>query len=388
MTKTSIITEPSKAALPPIELLIQVIDTNATGIMIINHENNIVFWNQWLEKSSSINKETAINQNLFTLFPALKNSRLNKAMELSISKGNASFISQAFNKTPLPLYSDSNQTKPIHQLTYIKPIRLKDNQRYCFIQITDCSNTVYREQQLRKMANKAKELSALKSGFVSSVSHELRTPLTSIMGALGLLRTGVEKINTDTYKNMLDIAFNNANRLLLLIGDILDIEKIESGNMKFTFLENDINEIVETCITQNKGLADKYKINFNFKKDESLPKIFVDKDRIFQVLNNLLSNAAKFEPNNGTIKITTQLEDKKIHVAVIDHGSGIPDEFKDRIFQSFSQAGVSNTKGVSGTGLGLSISKTIIEHHKGEINFTTEPNKKTCFYFTLPINLE
>ena len=381
-------TELSIPALPSTELLIQVIDTNATGIMIINHENNIVFWNQWLEKSSGINKETAINQNLFTLFPTLKNSRLNKAMELSISKGNASFISQAFNKTPLPLYSDSNQTKPIHQLTYIKPIRLKDNQRYCFIQITDCSNAVYREQQLRKMANKAKELSALKSGFVSSVSHELRTPLTSIMGALGLLRSGVEKINSDTYKSMLDIAYNNANRLLILIGDILDIEKIESGNMKFTFLENDINEIVETCLTQNKGLADKYKINFNFKKDESLPKISVDKDRIFQVLNNLLSNAAKFEPNNGTVEVTTKLEYKKIRIAVVDHGSGIPDEFKDRIFQSFSQADVSNTKDVAGTGLGLAISKTIIEHHKGEINFTTEPSKKTCFYFTLPIDFE
>lgn len=113
-------------------------------------------------------------------------------MELSISKGSASFISHAFNKTPFPLYSNGDKKKPLHQLTYIKPIQLENNERYCFVQITDSSTTVYREKQLRSLAHEAKELSKLKSGFVSSVSHELRTPLTSIMGALGLLQAEVE----------------------------------------------------------------------------------------------------------------------------------------------------------------------------------------------------
>lgn len=370
------------------ELFVQVIDTNATGIIIIDHNNNIIFWSLWLENFSNINKEDAINKNLFSLFPKLKNSRTHKAIELSITKGNASFISNAFNKAPLPLYSDTNKTKPIHQLTYIKPIQLDNNERYCFIQIKDCSNAVHREKQLRKMANEAKELSRLKSGFVSAVSHELRTPLTSIIGALGLLKSGVETLSPEVFNKMINVAYNNADRLLLLINDILDIEKIESGNMSYSFTSVDINELIDTCIAQNHGLADRYKINFSFKKEANLPNAKADKDRIFQVLNNLLSNAAKFEPNNGTVEVTSKSDNKHIYISVVDHGSGIPENFKDKIFQEFTQADTSNTKGVAGTGLGLAISKTIIEHHKGDINFESNSKDSTCFYFTLPICIE
>lgn len=366
------------------ELLTQVIDTNATGIIILDKEKNIIYWNQWIEKTSQITKEKALCENLFDIFPELKNSRIDSSIESSLKKGNAAFISHAFNKKPIPLYSDKKKEKVIHQLTYIKPLQLKNDQRYCFIQIKDSSTAVYREQQLRKMAKKANELSSLKSGFVSSVSHELRTPLTSIMGAIGLLRSGIEDPSSDQFKSMLDIAYNNADRLLLLISDILDIEKIESGKMEFKFSEVDINELIRSCLAQNQGLAEKYQVNFSFVTDNSLPLISIDKDRIFQVLNNLISNAAKFEPNGGTIHISSEREKGKIRISVTDHGTGIPDEFKSRIFESFTQADISNTKGVAGTGLGLSISKTIVEHHKGEIHFNSEDNEGSCFYFTLP----
>lgn len=315
----------------------------------------------------------------------MKNSRIDKAIDLSFSKGNASFISHTFNKNPFPLYNNGDKNKPIRQLTYIKPVLLENNERYCFIQINDSSTAVYREQQLRKMAREAESLSQLKSGFVSSVSHELRTPLTSIMGALGLLKSGVEDPNSNHFKTMLDIAYNNADRLLLLINDILDIEKIESGKMDFKFIEIDINELIELCIIQNNGLADKYDVHFNFIKAPSIPKVIADKDRIIQVLNNIMSNAAKFEPNGGTIEIKASLEKNKVRITVTDHGIGIPDKFKDKIFQAFTQADVSNTKNVAGTGLGLAISKTIVEHHFGELSFNSEINKGSSFYFTLPI---
>jgi signal transduction histidine kinase len=235
------------------------------------------------------------------------------------------------------------------------------------------------------MAHEAQSLSQLKSGFVSSVSHELRTPLTSIMGVLGLLKSGVEAPHSETAKSMLDIAYNNAERLLLLISDILDIEKIESGKMEFNFSEVNINSLIEDCIDNNNGLAEKYQVSFNFTKSDTTPYVSIDKDRIFQVMNNFMSNAAKFEPNGGVIEIATTLEDEKVRITIIDHGTGIPDEFHDRIFQAFTQADVSNTKGVAGTGLGLAISKTIIDHHNGEINFNSIPNESTCFYFTLPL---
>lgn len=369
----------------PTKLLEQVIDTNATGIMIIDQNNIIVFWNQWLEKSSDIKKEDAINKNIFELFPDLKNSRIDKAIGLSISKGNASFISHAFNKDPFPLYSDGNKNKPIHQLTYIKSLQIENNNRYCFVQIKDSSTAVFREQQLRKMANEANKLSSLKSGFVSSVSHELRTPLTSIMGALAILRAGIEDPDSNHFQTMVNIAYNNSDRLLLLISDILDIEKIESGKMEFDYSDFDVNELIETCVSQNDGLAKKYQVNFEFKKENALPIISADKNRIFQVLNNLISNAAKFEPNNGTVNITAVIENKNIIIKVIDHGVGIPDNFRKKIFEVFTQADVSNTKGVSGTGLGLAISKTIVEHHRGEIGFSSNSGEGTCFYFTLPL---
>lgn len=376
--------QPSILTSPSLELLTQVVDTSAMGIIIIDSNNNILFWNQWMEKASLLKKQNVINKDLFFVFPTLKNTRIYNSCELSVTKGNASFISHAFNKNPFPLYNNGDKNKPIQQLIYIKPLQ-SNNNRYSFIQINDATTAVYREKQLRKMAHEAESLSRLKSGFVSSVSHELRTPLTSIMGSLGLLKSGVETPKSHTFKNMIDIAYNNAERLLLLISDILDIEKIESGKMEFKFSEININELIGSCIIQNKGLADKYHVNFGFNKKLSLPLVMADKDRINQVLNNLLSNAAKFEPNGGTIEITSELENNTIRVAVTDHGAGIPDKFKEKIFQAFTQADVSNTKNVAGTGLGLAISKTIIEHHKGKISFNSKLNEETCFYFTLPV---
>lgn len=371
-----------------VELLSQVIDTNATGIIIINRENNIIFWNQWLEKTSQIKKEKALNKNIFSLFPELTGSRINKAIELSFSKGNASFISHAFNKKAFPLFSHNDINKPLQQTLHIKRVKLQNNELYCFIQITDSSNAVYREQQLRKMAKDAQKLSHLKSGFVSSVSHELRTPLTSILGALSLLKSGITDIDSKSAQDMIDIAYNNADRLLILINDILDIEKIESGKTELSLSPININELINSCILQNAGLADKYMVSFDFTADASLPPVNIDKDRIIQVLNNLMSNAAKFEPDNGTINISATKENGFLRVNVIDHGSGIPPDFQDKIFQSFTQADVSNTKNISGTGLGLAISKKLVELHHGEINFTTKQDECTCFYFTLPIDYQ
>lgn len=368
-----------------VELLAQVLDTNATGIIIIDKNNDIVFWNQWLEKSSLLNKNKAINNNLFALFPELTNSRIHKAIDLSFSKGNASFISHAFNKKAFPLYSNTDKDKPLQQTLHIKRVKLENNECYCFIQINDATTTVYREQQLRKLAQEARNLSQLKSGFVSSVSHELRTPLTSIIGSLGLLKAGIENPNSENFKNMFDIAYNNADRLLLLINDILDLEKIESGKMEYNFTTVNINELINYCIAQNTGLANKYRVNFKYKSNSSLPTVSADQDRIFQVLNNLLSNAAKFEPCNGVVEIATTLKEQSVQVSVTDHGPGIPLDFQDKVFQTFTQADISDTKKIGGTGLGLSISKKIIEQHNGEINFKSNPDKGACFYFSLPI---
>ncbi|WED42765.1 MHYT domain-containing protein [Legionella cardiaca] len=228
-----------------------------------------------------------------------------------------------------------------------------------------------------------KRTEKLKKEFVSIVSHELRTPLTSIRGSLGLLVSGVMGNFTDKAKKLLEIANNNSERLLLLINDILDIEKIEAGKMEFQLVETDLQSLVKEAIESNKMYAEKYGVEIKLIDSEELFKVKVDPDRLIQVLNNLISNACKFSDKEKEIVISIQKQGTMVRVSVLNHGPEIPMEFRPRIFQKFSQADASNTRGKSGTGLGLNISKAIIEKLEGKINFSSSP-QGTTFYFDLP----
>jgi PAS domain S-box-containing protein len=229
-----------------------------------------------------------------------------------------------------------------------------------------------------------KKIEKLKNEFVSVVSHELRTPITSIRGSLGLLLGGtVGEFNEKSHK-LLDIANNNCERLLLLINDILDIEKIEAGKMDFQFKPTDVTELVRETVNTNKIFGEKYNVKINFKAQPASILVYVDPDRLIQVLINLISNAVKFSQAGGVVNLAVELSDDLVRVSVSDHGAGIPEDFRASIFQKFSQADSSTTRGRAGTGLGLSISKAIIEKFGGTLNFTSKPNDETVFYFELP----
>lgn len=229
-----------------------------------------------------------------------------------------------------------------------------------------------------------KQTEKIKSEFVSVVSHELRTPLTSILGSLGLIMGGTVGEFSDKARKLLDIANKNCERLLLLINDILDMEKIESGKMVFDMQSVEVNRLVNEAIAANKAYGEKYGIDIELK--DSLPDTYVQADphRLMQVLANLISNAVKFSNQGGKVTISLSTHDQQVRVSVTDQGSGIPLEFQPRIFQKFSQADSSSTRGKSGTGLGLSISKIIIDKLGGHINFTSQPGQGTTFYFDLP----
>lgn len=233
-----------------------------------------------------------------------------------------------------------------------------------------------------------KESDRMKSEFISTVSHELRTPLTSIYGALGLILSGAAGEISDNAKDLIDIANNNSSRLINLINDILDIEKIEAGKMKFNIDVLEIMSIVEQTIKDNDAYAQKY--NVKYELIESLPeaKIKADKDRLIQVITNLLSNAAKFSSKDSSVKISVLRLDKSIRVTVTDKGPGIPEEFQSQIFQKFAQADSSDSRQKGGTGLGLNICKAIIEKMGGNIGFETKINKGATFYFDLPELIE
>lgn len=228
-----------------------------------------------------------------------------------------------------------------------------------------------------------KEIDRMKNEFVSMVSHELRTPLTSIRGALGLVTSGKIEALSDKTKGLLDIANNNCLRLINLINDILDIEKIEAGKMDFEIETLELMSLVEQSIQSNIQFAQKFGVGL--KLENTLEKILirVDSNRLIQVLTNLLSNAIKFSKANANVKVSVTDLNKYVRVSVTNYGSEIPKEFKNRIFQKFAQADSSDTRKKGGTGLGLSISKAIIEKMGGHINFTSE-NNETTFYFDLP----
>lgn len=229
-----------------------------------------------------------------------------------------------------------------------------------------------------------KEVDRLKNEFISTVSHELRTPLTSIRGSLGLIAGGVAGEIPPRVKSMIDIAHKNSERLVRLINDILDIEKIESGKMTFQLKAVELLPLIEQTVDANRGYGEQYQVGFVITEAPADLKINVDPDRVTQVMTNLLSNAAKFSPPGSRVEISARRMGAQVCVSVRDHGNGIPDEFKGRIFQKFAQADSSDSRQKGGTGLGLSIVKAIVEKHGGTVGFDTTAADGTTFYFKLP----
>jgi len=229
-----------------------------------------------------------------------------------------------------------------------------------------------------------KRMDRMKSEFVSTVSHELRTPLTSIRGSLGLIAGGVAGPLPLAAQGLVDIAKNNCERLIRLINDILDIEKIESGQMRLALQTVSLRPLLKQAMTANEGFAGQHGVTLRLQAPDEAVLVSVDTDRLTQVLTNLLSNAVKFSPRSDVVEVTLSGRAERARVEVRDHGPGIPEEFRQRIFQKFSQADSSDTRQKGGTGLGLSISKAIVEGMGGSIGFDNPPGGGTVFYFELP----
>jgi len=230
-----------------------------------------------------------------------------------------------------------------------------------------------------------KRIDRMKSEFVSTVSHELRTPLTSIRGSLGLISGGVAGQLPEAVKTLVGIAKSNCERLIRLINDILDIEKIESGKMTLDLQIIELKPLLEQALAANEGYGAAKNVSLSLQFPDEELMVRADGDRLTQVVTNLLSNAMKFSPNDGMVEIhVARSAAHGVRVEVRDHGPGIPEEFRKRIFQKFSQADSSDTRQKGGTGLGLNISRAIIERLGGSIGFETRTGEGTTFYFELP----
>ena len=229
-----------------------------------------------------------------------------------------------------------------------------------------------------------KRIEQLKDEFVSTVSHELRTPLTSIAGSLGLLAGGAAGKMPDKAARLVQIAHANSQRLVRLINDILDIEKMESGKLRLDLTSLDLRDIAERSIEGIRGYADELNVTLDLAPGDPAP-VRGDADRLIQVVTNLLSNASKFSPAGGTVRVTVDPETRLARLSVSDKGPGIPDAFRSRIFSKFAQADGSDTRAKGGTGLGLAIAREIAERHGGRLWFESLPSEGATFHLDLPL---
>ncbi|RRU76373.1 response regulator [Stutzerimonas xanthomarina] len=231
-----------------------------------------------------------------------------------------------------------------------------------------------------------KRVEQMKNDFVSTVSHELRTPLTSISGALGLIVGGALGAAPPAMQQMLEIAYRNSLRLGHLINDLLDMEKIAAGKMSFELREHSLGDLLEESLASNQALCEQHGVRCTLEHPTDV-LVWVDGLRLQQVLGNFLSNAVKFTPEGGEIRLHSSLRGTKVRISVTDQGPGIPEAFRSRVFEKFAQADASDSRQKSGTGLGLAITKELIERMGGAVGFDCVPGQGTTFWCELPIQI-
>jgi len=231
-----------------------------------------------------------------------------------------------------------------------------------------------------------KKIERMQSEFISTVSHELRTPLTAIRGALSLVTAGTLDDDEQRRREMLEIAFRNSDRLVSLVNDILDMEKLQRGRFSLRTDRLDLGELLLQAVRENRAYGEQFRVHFHYTPPATRVMVDGDEIRLMQVMANLLSNAAKFSPADSTVEVRLRLPGNgRARVEVEDHGRGISEAFRPRVFERFAQDETADDRSAYGTGLGLAIARAIVEAHGGEIGFDSRPGEGTTFHFELPL---
>ncbi|QUT04887.1 CHASE3 domain-containing protein [Sphingobium phenoxybenzoativorans] len=229
------------------------------------------------------------------------------------------------------------------------------------------------------------KIERMKDQFLSTVSHELRTPLTSIVGSLGLLRGGVAEELAPGAQRLVVIAESNANRLIRIVNDLLDVEKLQSGQMTFDFQPLDLRTIVEKAADAMRGLSATRNIRIEIGESDGPVIVRGDGDRLIQVVTNLVSNAVKFSPEGSTVSVLCGTQGSHANIRVADQGPGIEPGLRERLFTRFAQGLGSSTSATQGTGLGLAISREIVRNHGGDIWLEDAAGGGSVFAFNIPL---
>ena len=311
--------------------------------------------------------------------------RVNKALANRLGMSPAQAVGGDFTRI-VPACPDSSAFSRSDEATF-KDHHLYDEELGGHFEVT-CS-PVFSGETLEYIVfigrdvNERYRLERMKNDLISIVSHELRTPLTAIQGALGLLRGGALGELPGNIISVIHIAYHNTERLIRLVNDLLNIRKIEAGQLRLNMAPVDMTEQTRHCVNEMTPFADKFGVRLCFADPMEKTMVYGDADKLVQVLTNLLSNAIKFSPRNEEVTVSVYRIKGTIRVSVADKGPGIPPSFRDYVFDQFTQAESVKNRGVESSGLGLSIAKAIVEKHGGHIHFNTSTGKGTTFLVDL-----
>jgi len=355
-----------------------IISSSAHLVIAIDAEYRIMIFNRAAEKALGYSAQEVVGRRAIPVFmdPA---ELLERARTLSAELGeNVALGPEILTRVPL---RDGLETRA---WTFVR----KDGSRFP----TNVIITPLRDEQgvtagflgVIEDVSSRHEVDRMKSEFTAVVSHELRTPLTSIRGSLGLILGAMAGSLPQKVRDLLEIAQSNSDRLVLLINDILDIEKFSAGQLRFDIATLSLGDVVRQAVESNEGYARKHHVSIALAAVDPAVQVEADPDRFVQVLTNLLSNAVKYSPAAGTVHVAAERTGDAVRVSVRDTGPGIPENFRARIFERFSQADASATREKGGTGLGLYIARRFIEQMQGRIGFDSETGKGATFWVELP----
>ncbi len=238
-------------------------------------------------------------------------------------------------------------------------------------------------ESFNQMCQRLRELDNLKADFFSTMSHELRTPLTTIREGTSLLKENTAEVLDARQRRILEIISEESRRLIDLVNNLLDLSRMEAGMLTYNFSRANLILLARQVIKEIEPLAESRNIQVK-EEFQDIPEVEVDQERILQAIRNLLSNALKFTPSSGVVRVTAERKNGEIIFSVSDQGPGIPEEYRERIFDKYQQAALPEVKLYKGTGLGLAIVKKIIEAHGGKVWVEPEQERGSRFCFSLP----
>lgn len=341
-----------------------IFDSAKDGMIVLNPSGSIESLNPSAAKMFGVPSESLLRRDIGSLFEIAPDRgqietflRRLKANRKENYGQIQEFVGRRQNGTTFPLEVS------------VSPVHLADDTLFVAV-IRDISDR--------------REVEQMKGEFVATVSHELRTPLTSIAGSLGLISGGAAGEIPPKAARLVEIAHSNAARLVRLINDILDIEKIEAGRMQFDLRPLALGPLLDAAEHQAAGFASEYGVSVHVEPVAPAAVVLADEDRLMQVVTNLLSNAIKFSRRGEAVTVRVTPLDRRFRISVIDRGEGIPEAFRGRIFGKFAQADASDSRQKGGTGLGLSIVREIVVRLGGSVDFESVEGAGSIFHVDLP----